>query len=59
MRGYEQFPKLLPVDIPFEENKFINYYDFGNKESGKGWGNTAVDVGFMKRMSGKSAAAAR
>ena len=48
LRAYSQYPQLLPVETPFEENKFINYFDA--REGNKGWGNTAVDVGLMKRM---------
>ena len=54
LRAYSQFPQLLPVETPFEENKFINYY--GHISTGGGgrrtWGNTGVDVGLMKRMGG-------
>jgi hypothetical protein len=54
LRAYSQYPQLLPVETPFEENKFINYYDHINTgRDGKGtWGNTGVDVGLMKRMGG-------
>ena len=57
-RAYSQYPSLLPVDPPFEENKFIKYYDYGNgngngkREEKRFWGNTGVDVGLMKRMGG-------
>ena len=63
LRAYSQFPKLLPVDTPFEENKFINYYDHisTGRDGKRTWGNTGVDVGLMKRMGGSRtpAAAAR
>jgi DNA polymerase gamma 1 len=48
LRAYSQYPQLLPVETPFEENKFINYFD--GREIKKGWGSTGVDVGLMKRM---------
>jgi DNA polymerase gamma 1 len=52
VRPYSQFPALLPVDTPFEENKFIKWYEDLRKEgrSETSVGNTAVDVGLMKRM---------
>ena len=45
VRQYSQFPSLLPVDLPFNDNKFIKHYDRARKENKKVWGNTAVDVG--------------
>ena len=45
VRAYSQSPRLLPVEAPFEENKFINYIDQAPRER-KAW-----DVGFMKRLS--------
>ncbi len=53
---YSQYPNLLPVDTPFEQNKFIRYYE-RKKDEKKASGNTAVDVGLMRRMGGHTAAA--
>ncbi|KAK3703911.1 DNA-directed DNA polymerase gamma mip1 [Vermiconidia calcicola] len=49
-RPYSQHANLLPVDVPFEDNHFFKFYDNARKDARKGWGNTAVDVGLMKRV---------
>ena len=47
-----------PVEPPFEENRFINYYDQerADGERKKTWsnGSTVVDVGLMKRLGGSA-----
>lgn len=45
-----QYSQLLPVEMPFEENKFINYYDRNTAgESRRSW-----DVGLMRRLPGSA-----
>lgn len=49
-RPYTQASRVTPMDLPFDGNQFIKSYDDSYREAMKGWGNTAVDVGFMKRL---------
>lgn len=46
---YSQRPNLLPVDMPAEGNRFIRYFDNAKKGGNADSGNTAVDVGMMRK----------